>query len=87
MDTSPSQRILIHLQGGDEKTAKVAFNEFGLTIQFTHGHRYLGEIQPIIETWVRMMEIMSKVKVKYPQFYAGFTFSLIKMSDNSPCVF
>ena len=75
-------------KGEDEEVAKQAFEEFGLTVPFTRGHRYLGSflgcgvlkqdwIEAKVEAWRSAVEVLSNVAIKFPQSaYCGYTICL-----------
>jgi hypothetical protein len=72
----------------DEDAAHVAFESYGLKINYSRGQRYLGGfigsalkkeewLADMVVKWVGAVETLSTVAVRYPQTaYAGFTFCL-----------
>ena len=75
-------------KGEDEAVARAAFAEFGLTINYTRGHRYLGSylgcgtlkrdyIEAKVSRWCAGVSTLAKLAVKYPQSaFAGYSFCL-----------
>ncbi|KAL7543292.1 hypothetical protein ACHAXR_013157 [Thalassiosira sp. AJA248-18] len=72
----------------DEPVAKAAFEQHGLTINYTRGRRYLGGfigseatkalwLNEMVEKWVTAVQTLAQIARRFPQtVYCGFTFCL-----------